>query len=61
MLRRRIAVAQGRQPGDLLLSGGRVVNVFTGEVEVADESGVQAIDELLGAEPVAKIPASVKH
>lgn len=33
---RRIRVALGREPGDLLLTGGRVVNVFTRRVEAAD-------------------------
>lgn len=32
-LRRRIRVAQGLEPGDILFTGGRVVNVFTGRVE----------------------------
>ena len=32
-LQRRIRVAQGKEPGDLLLAGGLVVNVFTGRVE----------------------------
>ena len=31
------------------------------DVEMADESGVQAIDELLGVDPVAEVTASVKH
>ena len=35
-LARRIRVALGREPGDLLLKGGRVVNVFTRSVEEAD-------------------------
>jgi adenine deaminase len=35
-LARRIAVALGREPGDLLLKGGRVVNVFTRRIEPAD-------------------------
>ena len=35
-LARRVAVALGREPGDLLLKGGRVVNVFTRRVETAD-------------------------
>ncbi len=35
-LRRRIRVALGQEPGDLLLCGGAVVNVFTGRVEKAD-------------------------
>ena len=34
--RRRIGVALGREPGDLLISGGRVVNVFNRRVEPAD-------------------------
>ena len=33
---RRVAVALGREPGDLLLTGGRVLNVFTRRVEEAD-------------------------
>jgi adenine deaminase len=32
-LPRLLAVARGDAPADLVLSGGRVVNVFTGEVE----------------------------
>jgi adenine deaminase len=35
-LQRRIRVALGAEPGDRLLKGGRVVNVFTGRVEPAD-------------------------
>jgi len=35
-LARRIRVANGTEPGDLLLTGGRVVNVFTGGIETAD-------------------------
>src|SRR5688500_10399754 len=34
--RRLIAVARGRLPADLLLANGRIVNVFTGEIEEAD-------------------------
>jgi adenine deaminase len=33
VLQRRIRVAQGREPGDLLVTGGQVVNVFTNRVE----------------------------
>ncbi len=36
LLKRRIAVARGEEPADLVLEGGRVVNVFTGEVEPAN-------------------------
>jgi len=32
-LRRRVRVARGLEPGDLRLTGGRIVNVFTGAVE----------------------------
>jgi adenine deaminase len=35
-LQRRLRVARGKEPGDLLLTGGRVVNVFTRRVEPAD-------------------------
>jgi adenine deaminase len=34
--RRRIRVALGQEPGDLLIAGGRVVNVFNRRVEPAD-------------------------
>lgn len=35
ILQRRIRVALGKEPGDLLLTGGQAVNVFTGRVEPA--------------------------
>lgn len=35
-LRRRIRVAQGLEPGDLVLSGGRIVNVFTSSIAPAN-------------------------
>jgi adenine deaminase len=35
-LRRRLAVARGDQPADLLIRGGRVLSVFTGEFLEAD-------------------------
>jgi adenine deaminase len=35
-LQRRIRVAQGREAGDLVLTGGQVVNVFTQRVETAN-------------------------
>src|SRR5829696_457507 len=37
---RRIAVARGDEPADLVLSGGRVLSVFTGELLEADVAGV---------------------
>ena len=33
LLQRRIRVARGLEPGDLLLRGGQIVNVFTGRIE----------------------------
>jgi adenine deaminase len=36
LLQRRIRVALGEEPGDLALTGGRVVNVFTSNVESAN-------------------------
>jgi adenine deaminase len=35
-MRRRVAVARGDEPADLVLKGGRVLSVFTGEVFEAD-------------------------
>jgi adenine deaminase len=48
-LARRIAVARGREPGDLCLTGGRVVNVFTRRVEAA--SVVLADGRIAGVGP----------
>jgi len=31
-----LAVARGDEPADLLLRGGQVINVFTGEIRHAD-------------------------
>jgi adenine deaminase len=36
ILQRRLRVARGEEPGDLLLAGGSVVNVFNGRVERAN-------------------------
>lgn len=36
VLQRRIRVALGQEPGDVLLRGGQVVNVFTSQVQPAD-------------------------
>jgi len=36
LLQRRIRVARGLEPGDLLLCGGRIVNVFTGQIELGN-------------------------
>ncbi|MCP3904659.1 MAG: adenine deaminase [Planctomycetes bacterium] len=38
MLRRRVRVARGEEPADLLIAGGRIVNVFTGAVEPGNVS-----------------------
>jgi adenine deaminase len=35
-LQRRVRVARGQEPGDLLLAGGQVVNVFTQRIEPAN-------------------------
>ena len=35
-LKRLIRVARGEQPPDLVLKGGRVLNLFTGEIIRAD-------------------------
>src|SRR5262249_48874553 len=36
LLRRRGRVARGQEPGDVLVAGGQVVNVFTRRIEPAD-------------------------
>ncbi len=36
LLQRRIRVARGKEPGDLLMAGGQVVNVFTERIEPAN-------------------------
>jgi adenine deaminase len=48
-LQRRIRVARGQEPGDLVLTGGRVVNVFTRRVEPANV--VVADGWIVGAGP----------
>ena len=48
-LKRRIRVARGEEAGDLLLAGGRVVNVFTRRVE--DANVVVADGWIAGAGP----------
>jgi len=50
-LRRRIRVARGEEPGDLLLTGGRVLNVFTGEIGPGDV--VVADGRIVGVGPYA--------
>ena len=35
-MEKQIAVAMGVEKADLVLKGGNVINVYTGEVEVAD-------------------------
>lgn len=35
-LAHRIRLARGQEPADLLLKGGRLINVFTGDVYEAD-------------------------
>src|SRR5207248_1461049 len=35
-LQRRVRVALGEEPGDLALTGGEIVNVFTGQVQRAN-------------------------
>ena len=36
LLQRRIRVALGQEPGDMVLTGGQVANVFTGQIETAN-------------------------
>ena len=55
LLARRIRVARGQEPGDLLIAGGQVVNVFTGQVERADV--VIADGWIAGVGPYAWTPA----
>ena len=51
VLRRRIRVALGQEPGDLLLRGGTIVNVFTGRIDRGD---VVTVDGwIAGAGPYA--------
>ncbi|MGH2531956.1 MAG: adenine deaminase [Thermomicrobiales bacterium] len=51
--RRRLAVAQGEAPADLVLTGGEVVNVFAGDVERADVAIVDGRIAGIGAYPNA--------
>src|SRR5690554_6094527 len=49
-----IEVASGRKPADLLLRGGRVVNVFSGEIETVDIAVVDGFIAGLGSYREAK-------
>lgn len=49
-----LAVARGDAPADLLLSGGRVVNVFSGEIESADVAISQGLIAGVGPGYAAK-------
>ncbi|MGH3065557.1 MAG: adenine deaminase, partial [Gaiellaceae bacterium] len=57
MLQRRLAVARGDEPADLVVRGGRVLSVFTKEwldVDVAIADGVVAgLGSYEGAETLA--------
>ncbi len=48
-LQERILVARGEAPADLVLGGGRVVNLFTGEVEEVDVAVHDGVVAGLGA------------
>ncbi|MGH2560275.1 MAG: amidohydrolase family protein, partial [Thermomicrobiales bacterium] len=52
--RRRLAVAQGLEPADLVLAGGEVVNVFAGDLECADVAIVDGRIAGIGAYPDAR-------
>ena len=54
-LRRRIRIARGEEPGDLLLRNARLVNVCSGECYPAD---VALADGLVSAKRVAGIAAT---
>lgn len=43
IMEKRIRVAMGLEPADLVLKGGNIVNVYTGEVEVGDVAIVDGI------------------
>ena len=51
---RRIAVARGDQPADLVLAGGQVVNVFSGELERGDVAIVGGSIAGVGDYPTAR-------
>ncbi|MCK9175466.1 MAG: adenine deaminase [Desulforhopalus sp.] len=49
LLKQRIDVAAGRRPADLLFKGGKVVNVFTGELLEADVAVVDCCIAAVGS------------
>jgi len=52
--RRWLAVAEGREPADLVLAGGEVVNVFSGELERADVAISDGVIAGVGSYPLAR-------
>lgn len=58
--RRRVAVAQGQFPADLVLTGGRVLNVFTEELIEADVAIDAGTIVAIGSFPEAKTTIDVQ-
>ena len=52
--RRRLRVAQGQEPADLVLAGGQVVDVFGGELLTADVAIVDGVIAGIGDYPAAR-------
>lgn len=57
--RKRLAVAQGEEPADLVLAGGEVVNVFAGERERADVAISDGVIAGVGSYPRATLRIDV--
>src|SRR4051794_13254886 len=55
----RIRVAHGDQPADLVLAGGQVVNVFSGEIYPADVAVVAG--EIAGVAPPGTYQGRERH
>ncbi|MFN8594121.1 MAG: adenine deaminase [Thermomicrobiales bacterium] len=51
--RRRLRIAQGEEPADLVLAGGSVINVLSGEIYAADIAIADGVIAGVGAYPLA--------
>ena len=43
LMQRRINVASGKEPADLVVKGGKILNVFTGEIQLGDIAIVDGV------------------
>ena len=58
-LKKRILTAKGESPADLVLKGGKVVNLFSGEISEKDVAVFDGVIVGTGVWPPGRPPADV--